>query len=85
MVENNITYMDGYKHIVNLESSLIVDNPTEINKAVLSQYSELAKKEDSNIKGFTARGDLHPKLKGSLIKLGFKSSNGDKNILVYNI
>ena len=84
MVDNNSTYIENYKHIVDIESNLIVDNPTEVNETVLKQYIDICKKENSNIKGFTAK-NLHPKLKGNLNKLKFKTSQENKEILIYNI
>jgi len=84
MVDNTSTYIENYRHIVDIESNLIVDNPTEVNETVLKQYIDICKKENSNIKGFTAK-NLHPKLKGNLNKLKFKTSQENKEILIYNI
>lgn len=84
MIDENVTFVKGYKHIVNLESCLIVDNPTEVNNIILEQYIDSIKKTDSNIKGFTAKA-LHPKLKGNLMGCKFKQSNIDKEIFIYNI
>lgn len=84
IVDKDISFIENYQHIVDIESSLIVDNPTDVNKAIIEEYSELVKKENSNFKGFTAK-EIHPKLKGNLVKLGFKRSDNDKEILIYNI
>ena len=84
MIDNDANFIEGYKHIVNLESCLIVDNPTEVNRAMIAQYSDTCKKENPDIKGFTAKA-LHPKLKGNLVNTGFKKSNSDNEIFIYNI
>lgn len=84
MIDEDVSFIQDYKHIVNLESCLIVDNPSEVNESMLDQYSEYIKKQNSNIKGFTAKA-LHPKLKGNLVNAGFKVSNSDREIFIYNI
>ena len=83
MFDDTVSFVDGYKHIIDLESNLIVDNPTEVNKTMIEQYAESVK--ESGVKGFTSKASLHPKLKANLMGAGFKPSNTDKEIYVYNI
>lgn len=77
------TYIDNYIHLIGIESSLIINNSTELNKAILNDFISVIKK-DGNFDGITAKPN-HPKMKATLIKLGFKLSKDNKEILTYKI
>ena len=83
MYDDTVSFVDNYKHIIDIESNLIVDNPTEVNKTMIEQFAESLK--DSGIQGFTSNMKLHPKLKANLMNAGFKPSNTNREIYIYNI
>lgn len=83
MYDDNVTFIEGFKHILDVEPNLIVDNPSEVNKTMIEQFATVVKEND--IKGFTCNVKMHPKLKTNLMNAGFKPSNTDKEIYVYNI
>lgn len=81
--DDNVTFIEGFKHILDVEPNLIVDNPSDVNKTMIEQFAAVVKEND--IKGFTCNVKMHPKLKTNLMNAGFKPSNTDKEIYVYNI
>lgn len=85
MVEEEKYFVEGYRHIIDLESNLVVDNPTEVNEMILDQYVENCKDNSPDTKGFTAKTTVHAVLTSNLKKLGFKISDSDKELLIYNI
>jgi hypothetical protein len=76
-------YVDGFIHLVGIETSLIVKESQPLLKAMLNDFINLASKE-GEIKGLTAK-PLHPKMKAIFTKLGFSSFKDNKDIMTYQI
>ena len=83
MYDKNVTYIDSFIHLINIESSLIVSESLPLLKAMLNDFIKTINKE-GNYNGISAK-PTHPKIKATLIKLGFRVSNDNKNLLVYKI
>ena len=83
MYDKNVTYIDSFIHLINIESSLIVSESLPLLKAILNDFIKTINKE-GNYNGISAK-PTHPKIKATLIKLGFNASNDNKNILTYKI
>ena len=81
--DKNVTYIDSFIHLINIESSLIVSESLPLLKAMLNDFIKTINKE-GNYNGISAK-PTHPKIKATLIKLGFNASNDNKNILTYKI
>ena len=114
MYDKNVTYIDSFIHLINIESSLIVSESLPLLKAMLNDFIKTIDKEgnynlektklahlyyryiysmvlmpydykkEGNYNGISAK-PTHPKIKATLIKLGFNASNDNKNILTYKI
>lgn len=80
MSDPNITYMNDFVHLVGLETSLCVKESTPVLKAMLNNFI----KQNEQAKGITAK-PAHPKMKATLIKLGFSVFKDNKEILTYKI
>ena len=80
MSDPNITYMNDFVHLVGLETSLCVKESTPVLKAMLNNFI----KQNGQAKGITAK-PAHPKMKATLIKLGFNEFNDNKEILTYKL
>jgi len=76
-------YVDGFIHMVGIETSLIVKESQPLLKAMLNDFIALVKKE-GEVTGITAK-PLHPKMKAIFTKLGFSSFKDNKDILTYKI
>jgi len=76
-------YIDGFIHMVGIETSLIVNESQPLLNAMLNDFIALVNKA-GDIKGITAK-PLHPKMKAIFIKLGFSSFKDNKDILTYKI
>ena len=83
MYDKNVTYIDSFIHLINIESSLIVSESLPLLKSILNDFIKTINKE-GNYNGISAK-PTHPKIKATLIKLGFNASNDNKNILTYKI
>ena len=83
MYDKDVTYIDSFIHLINIESSLIVSESLPLLKAILNDFIKTINKE-GNYNGISAK-PTHPKIKATLIKLGFNASNDNKNILTYKI
>lgn len=77
--EKNIQYIENYKHIISIESNLIVDNPSEVQEAIFNQFKTLIEEKFPSNIGFTAKL-THNKMKGIITKLGFKVSEDNNEI-----
>ena len=77
-------YIDHYVHLLDFETNLIVDNPTDVQKAMLKQFGEKMKQEDKNILGFTAK-PTHAKMLGNIRTMKFKKSEVDNKVYSYTI
>ena len=84
MFDQNVSYIDNFIHLIEIESSLIVKNPVPLNKAILMDFIKYIKSKNQQIIGITAK-PTHPKMKAILIKLGFDSFKDNKEILTYKI
>ena len=80
MYDKTIEYIENRIHIINLETNLVVDNPSEIQKLMLDQFKDEMQKVKPSYEGFTTKFfDLH-KFKPTMIKLGFKEDETLKEI-----
>jgi hypothetical protein len=75
--------IENYLNLISLESSLLVDESDKLNKAMLTDFTGVAKKLGNYI-GISAK-PLHPKMKSILMKAGFSISKENKEILIYKI
>lgn len=80
----NKQYIDQYIHVVSLESSTIVENSLDLNKAMLSDFGKTMKKQNGNIIGMTSKA-IDNKHKSELIKMGFSVSKENQDLFVYKI
>lgn len=83
MYDKNVSYIDDYFHLVNIEASLIVEESLPVLKGILKDFIKIVNKE-GNYSGISAK-PTHPKLKATLIKLGFNSTKENKEVLFYKI
>lgn len=81
--DKNVTYIDKCIHLIGIESSLIVTESAVINKAILDDFIKLSNNQGQYI-GITARPQ-HPKMKATLIKLGFNVSKENNELLTYKL
>lgn len=77
-------YIDNYVHLLDFETNLIVDNPTDVQKAMLKQFGEKLKKDNNKIIGFTCK-PTHPKLLGNIRGIRFQKSEVDNKVYSYVI
>ena len=77
-------YIDNYVHLLDFETNLIVDNPTDVQKAMLKQFGDKLKTDNKNLLGFTCK-PTHPKLLGYIRNMKFKKSDIDNKIYNYTI
>lgn len=82
--DNNHGYIDNYVHLLDFETNLIVDNPTDVQKAMIKQFGDKLKKENNKILGFTCK-PTHVKLTANVRKMKFKKSEIDKKVYNYTI
>ena len=71
--EKEIQYIENYMHIVSIETNLVVDNPSEVQKAMFDQFKKMLNTNKMSIEGFTAKNS-HEKMKGILANLKFKEA-----------
>jgi len=83
MYDKEVKYIDNFIHLIDIESSLVVSDSAPLNKAILNDFIKLINKE-GNYQGISAK-PTHPKMKATLIKLGFNSFKDNKEILTYKI
>lgn len=83
LYDKNITYIENYINLIGIESSLMVNNSADLNKAILNDFIKVIPKI-GNYKGITIK-PIHPKMKAIFIKLGFKVSSDNKEILIYKL
>ena len=84
LYDTNISYVDGFANIVGIETSLCVKESTPVLKAMLNDWALHTLNKQGNFKGLSAK-PAHPKMKASLIKLGFTSMKDNKDILTYKL
>ena len=77
--DNAVSYIDNYKHIISIETNLVVDNPSEVQVAVFDSFKKIMNKREQNLAGFTAKL-IHPKMKGILTNLRFVKSEDNEEI-----
>lgn len=77
-------YIDNYVHLLDFETNLIVDNPTDVQKAMIKQFGDKLKKENKEIIGFTCK-PTHAKLMGNVRNMKFKKSEIDNKVYNYTI
>lgn len=67
-----------------IESSLIIDNKNEVNKAMLELWVNDIKKKNKEITYIIAE-PTHPKMSGILTSIGFTADKANKEIYIYTI
>ena len=84
MWDKTISYADNFATIVSIESSLLVDDSLSLLKAILNDFSLQYLNKKGTYKGLASK-PIHPKMKAILLKLGFKPSQENKEILIYKL
>ena len=84
MYDQNVTYVDGFIHLVGIETSLCVKESTPVLKAMLNDWALHYINKEGNYQGISAK-PVHPKMKAILTKLGFSSMKDNKDILTYKL
>lgn len=79
--ENDIQYKPNYIHIVSLETNKVVDNPTDVRKAVLEQFKQIMNKKKPSYEGFTTKNS-QPRTFADMKNLGFKEDETLEEIYV---
>ena len=79
--ENTLQYKPNYIHIVSLETNKVVDNPTDVRKAVLEQFKQLMNKMKPSYEGFTTKNSM-PRTFADMKNLGFKEDETLEEIYV---
>lgn len=80
MYDDKMKNDNNYVNIINLEVIAQIDNQSEVEKYINEIFEENQKKK---FKG-SQYVSLHPRVKATLIKQGYKSQNTNKNILFKN-
>lgn len=80
MYDEDVKNDNNYVNIINLEIIQKVDNISEVQKYINTIFEDKMKKK-YNGSQYVA---LHPRVKATLIKQGYKSENNNKNILFKN-
>ena len=82
--DKNVSYIDNFVHLIGIESSLIVQESLPLNKAILADFVKFMEGEKQQFIGISAK-PTHPKMKATLIKLGFNTFKDNKEILTYKL
>lgn len=77
------TYIDGFANLIDIESSLMIKNSEDLNKAIFNDFIKIMS-TDNKIKGIVAK-PKHAKIKALFIKLGFSPSKENNELLTYKI
>jgi len=83
--DNAVSYINDYVHIISIETNLVVDNPSDVERFMLNGFKEMITKKKKNVLGFTAKADVHPKMKGILNNLRFVQSEDNDEIYKYDL
>ena len=81
MYDEKITYVDQFITLLLIESSMIVAKSIEVDKAILNDFTNYVAKGK---KGIVVK-PVHPKLKATFTKLGFRTFPNDKELLTLKI
>lgn len=84
LFDKNVSHIDGFIHLVGIETSLVVAESAPVLKEMLKQSIKTILKNDNKYIGITAK-PTHPKMKATLIKIGFGLSKENKELLTYKI
>lgn len=80
MYDEKVQYIENLVHVVLIETSNDVENKKDINDFMLKDLSETEK--DNGMSGMTAKF-LNSKQKTTLVKLGFKQTKENKEIMFH--
>ena len=80
MYDDKIKNDNNYVNIINLEVIAQVNNISEVQKYINTIFEDKMKKKYKGSQYIA----LHPRVKATLIKQGYKSENNNKNILFKN-
>lgn len=81
--ENDL--IENYLNIVGIETSMCVEKSLPVLKALLNDFSlHYILKLKNDYDGLCAK-PIHPKMKAIMMKLGFKPSKDNKDILIYEL
>ena len=84
LLDTTTSYIDDFVNIVNIETALYVKNSEPILTAMLNDFALHYINKKGNYKGLCAKPS-HPKIKATLLKLGFKTFEDNKDILTYKL
>lgn len=77
--DSNIEKVTNYLNIISIETNQVVDNPSDVSKAMFNQFKNIMSEKKKSIIGYSV--DIKPfgpefknELKNTLTKLGFKES-----------
>lgn len=77
------TYIDGFVNLIDIDSSLMIKNSDDLNKAILNDFVKIMQ-TDNKVKGIVAKPQ-HAKIKQLFLKLGFSPFKENKELLTYKI
>lgn len=83
MYDKEHLFIDGLVNLTNIDSSNIVKNKEELNKAIFNDFIKIMS-TDQKIKGIAAK-PKHSKIKILFQKLGFNSSKDNNELMTYKI
>jgi len=81
--DKNVSYIENYLSLYGIESSLIVQNSKDLNKAILNDFIKQVP-QIGDYEGLAVK-PIHPKMKANLQRIGFNPSQDNKEILIYKI
>lgn len=83
MYDKEHLFIDGLVNLTNIDSSNIVKNKDELNKAIFNDFIKIMS-TDQKIKGIAAK-PKHSKIKILFQKLGFNTSKDNNELMTYKI
>lgn len=85
MYDTEVTLIENYMTLINIESVNFVKDNIELTKIILKQFSDLTSSIGTkNYKGLAIKPLTDPH-KSFLMKIGFKKTSDNENILIYDL
>lgn len=78
------TPVENYANIVAIETSMCVKESLPVMKGILNDFALHFLNKKGKFDGLASKA-THPKMKSNLMRLGFKPSKEDKEILIYDL
>lgn len=79
MYDEKIKYIDGYVNLLDIDVLQSIENLSEVQKFIINSFEDKLKQNQKNGIVYDIK---HPRIKGTLIKLGFNTSKENKNWLI---